>query len=153
MSFREAILPAIQVIRNIAVDFGVRRYQAWLRKVTWSGSRVGLGTPTTTDTYLGRPKFRQVRSKDVVAGSVMSEQLFEIGPFTPEHVEPGFTPDTKAEAPSDLSPPQTGTPTEIYYLVKGPGLPAAGALFERVSDSVEKSFRYMVTIKAAGRGA
>jgi hypothetical protein len=83
----------------------------------------------------------------------MNEQLFEIGAFTPAHSEPSTTPDTVAVTPEDLSPPQTGTPTEIYYVVKGPGMPANGALFERVSDSVERPFRYTVTIKAVGREA
>lgn len=152
-SLRDSLLPTIQKLRNLSVDFGVRQYQVWLRKITWTGTRVGLGTSTTTNTYLGRPKFRQIRSRDVVAGSSANEQVFEIGPFTPKHSEPSTTPDTVSVSPADLSPAQTGTPTEIYYVVKGPGMPTNGALFERVTDSVERPFRYMVTIKAVGRDA
>lgn len=152
-TLRDSLLPVLQRFRDLSVEFGVRQYQVWLRKVTWSGSRVGQGTPTQTDTYLGRPKFRRVSSKDIIAGSVMGEEMFEIGPFTPEHSQPSSTPDTVAVSPEDLSPPQTGVPTEIHFVVKGPGLPVQGALFERVSGSVEKAFRYTVTIKSKGRAA
>lgn len=152
-TLRDSLLPVIQRFRNLSVEFGVRQYQVWLRKITWSGSRVGVGTATTTDTYLGRPKFRRVTSKDVIAGSVMNEQTFEIGPFTPSHSEPSSTPDTLAVSPTDLSPAQTGTPTEIYFVVKGPGLPEDGALFSRVHDSLERPFRYTVTVEAVGRKA
>ncbi len=152
-TLRDSLLPVLQRFRDLSVDLGVRQYQVWIRRITWSGARAGLGTATTTDTYLGRPKFRRVSSKDVIAGSVMSEQMFEIGPFTPSHSSPSATPDTLAVSPADLSPPQTGTPTEIYYVVKGPGLPESGALFERVMDSLERPFRYTVTIKSIGRAA
>lgn len=152
-TLRDSLLPVLQRFRDLSVELGVRQYQVWIRRITWSGARAGLGSSTTTDTYLGRPKFRRVSSKDVIAGSVMSEQMFEIGPFTPNHSQPALTPDTLAVSPTDLSPPQTGTPTEIYYVVKGPGLPESGALFERVMDSLERPFRYTVTIKSIGRAA
>lgn len=152
-TLRDSLLPVLQRFRDLSVDLGVRQYQIWLRKVTWSGSRVGQGTSTTTDTYLGKPKFRRVSSEDIVAGSVMNEQMFEVGPFTPSHSQPVSTPDTLAVTPEMLSPAQTGTPTEIHFVVKGPGLPANGALFERVKDSTERPFRYTVTIKSIGRAA
>lgn len=152
-TLRDSLLPVIQKFRNLSVEFGVRQYQVWVRTVTWSGSRVGQGTSTTVDTYLGRPKFRRVSSKDVVAGTGMSEQAFEIGPFTPHHSQPSSTPDTVAVNPEDLAPPQDGTAKEIYFVVKGPGMPASGALFKRVTDSVEKPFRYTVTIERTGRNA
>ncbi len=153
MGLREDLLPAVQVIRNIAVDLGVRRYQVWLRLVTWDGSRVSQGTRTTTDTYLGRVKARQTSSKDVVAGTEMDEGVFELGPFTPEAAASLFLVDTKSVSPDDLSPPQTGTPTEIYYLMKGPGLPSDGILCSRVKDDLSKPFRYVVTVKSLGRKA
>lgn len=152
-TLRDSLLPVLQRFRDLSVGLGVRQYQVWLRKITWTGARVGLGDATTTDTYLGKPKFRRVSAEDIVAGSVMNEQMFEIGPFTPSHSQPVSTPDTLAVTPFELSPQQTGTPTEIYFVVKGPGLPTAGALFERVEDSVERPFRYTVTIKSVGRGA
>lgn len=152
-TLRDSLLPVLQRFRDLSVELGVRQYQIWLRKITWTGTRVGLGSSTVTDTYLGKPKFRHVSSQDVVAGSVMGEQMFEVGPFTPSHSQPVSTPDTLAVSPTDLSPAQTGTPTEIYFVVKGPGMPATGALFQRVKDSTEKPFRYTVTIKSVGRAA
>ncbi len=152
MGLREDLLPAVQAIRNIAVDLGIRRYEVWVRLVTYSGTRVGLGTATTTDTYLGRPKVREVSSKDIIAGTEMGDVVYEIGPFTPESAALTL-PDTKSLSPYDLSPVQTSNPTEIYYLVKGPGLPTAGLLCQRVKDDLDKPFRYMVTVKGIGRKA
>ncbi len=153
MGIREDLLPAVQAIRNIAVDFGIRRYQVWIRLVTTDGSRAGLGTKTVTDTYVGKVKLREVSSKDVVAGTEMGGGVYELGPFTPEHNGSlGWT-DTKALSPADLSPLQTGTPTEIYYVIKGPGFPTSGILCSRVSDDLAKPFRYMVTVKNTGRKA
>ncbi len=83
----------------------------------------------------------------------MGGGVYELGPFTPEHNGSlGWT-DTKALSPADLSPLQTGTPTEIYYVIKGPGFPTSGILCSRVSDDLAKPFRYMVTVKNTGRKA
>lgn len=152
-TLRDSLLPVLQRFRNLSVNLGVRQYQVWLRKIVWSGIRVGQGTSATADTYLGKPKFRRVSSEDIIAGSVMNEQMFEIGPFTPSHSQPASTPDTLVVTPFELSPRQTGNPTEVYFVVKGPGLPTNGALFERVKDSTERPFRYTVTIKSVGRDA
>lgn len=152
MSFRDSILPAVQAIRNIAVDMGIRRFQVWTRVVTWSGSRPGVGTKTEVDTYLGRVKVRDVKSKDVVAGmSELADAVYELGPFTPEHGAIVNTPDTKAPSPDMLAPPQTGATSESYYLLKGPGLPDDGVLCARVGDTTTRPFRYMVTVRAIGR--
>ncbi len=153
MGLREDLLPAVQAIRDIAVGLGVRRYQVWLRLVTYSGSRVGMGTAIATDTYLGRVKCRQTSSKDVVAGTEMSDGVFELGPFTPESSAAIALTNTKSVSPGDISPTQDGTPSEIYYLLKGPGLPSDGSLFIRVSDKLDGPFRYMVTVKNSGRKA
>lgn len=150
-TLRNSLLPILQRYRDLSVEFGLRQYQVWLRKITWSGTRVGNGTSATTDTYLGKPKFRRVSSQDIVVGSVMNESTFEIGPFTPKHFVPVQTVDTLSVEPDDLSPPQNGIPTEVYFLVKGPGLPEGGALFERIEDSLERPFRYTVTVRAIGR--
>ena len=154
MALRERLLPRVQRIRDIAVRFGLRRYQVWTRLVVWSGARINLGTATTTDNYLGRVKVRDVKSEDIVAGmSEFSDMLFELGPFTPEHSAAIALAHTKAPTPDELSPPQDGNPTEIYFVLKGPGLPTVGVLCSRVGDSVDKSFRYMVTVKNTGRAA
>ncbi len=154
MGLREDLLPDVQTIRDIAVDFGIRRFQVWTRVITWSGSRPGLGTEAATDTYLGRVKVRDVKSKDVVAGmSELTDAVYELGPFTPEHSGASPTPDTIAPTTDMLAPPQTSTAAESYYLLKGPGLPTDGVLCERVGDTTTGPFRYMVTVRAIGRKA
>lgn len=151
-TLRDSLLPVLQRFRNLSVDLGVRQYQVWIRRVTWDGSRVGLGTSETTDQYLGRPKFRRVTTSDLVVGT-FSEQIYEIGPFTPSHSKTVSLPDTLAVSPADLNPAPGESPSEVYFLIKGPGLPTNGALFERVKDSLERPFRYTVTVKATGRSA
>ncbi len=154
MALREDLLPDVQVIRDIAVEFGIRRFQVWTRVISWSGSRPGVGTETVTDTYLGRVKVRDVKSKDVVAGmSELTDSVFELGPFTPEHFAATSTPDTIAPTTDMLAPPQTGATAETYYLLKGPGLSTDGVLCQRVGDTTTKPFRYTVTVKAIGRKA
>lgn len=154
MSTREDLLPEIQAIRDLAVEHGIRRFECWVRVITWmNGKRVGDGNAVTVDTYVGRVKARDVKSKDVIAGSDMNEQWFELGPFTPEHTAEPTATDTVAVSPDTLAPPRDLWPAEVYYVLKGPGLPTDGALFERVADDLSRPFRYMVTVKATGRNA
>ena len=83
----------------------------------------------------------------------MSDAIYDLGPFTPEHAAALALADTKNVSPDDLSPAQDGTPTEIYYVIKGPGMPEAGMLFSRVGDKLDRPFRYTVTVKNTGRTA
>lgn len=146
MAFRDDILADVDDIRSIPGEFGVHRYQVWVRKIVHSGTRIGLGSPSTTDTRLlcgGQdPHVREIKSNDVVAGNdSLQAGVFEIGPITPDVVH------TMAA----LDPPQTAQPTEVFYLIKGPGLPSGGLLCMKVSDDAGRPFRYMIRVKSAGR--
>lgn len=149
MAFRDSILPLVHAIRAIPGTFGVHRHQVWVRKRTWSGTRVGEGTVTLTDTRIlnnGQdPHVLVKKSEDQIAGLVDSIQ-FEVGPITPEFPGGGTTPAT-------LDPTQTATPTDFVYVVKGPGLPATGVECKKVRDTMDRPFRYMVWLQSTGRTA
>lgn len=145
MSFRDDLLPDIDSIRGIPGEMGVHRYQVWVRKVTWAGERFGQGSKNLEITRLlvgGQdPHVEERRSADVVGGADDLQTIeFDIGPLTPNY-----------PAISTLDPAQDGQPTEITYLVKGPGLPEGGLICSKVSDSLGKPLRNMLRVKSTGR--
>lgn len=148
-TFRDDLLPDIDDVRSIPGEMGLRRFQVWARVTTYSGSRVGEGTKTVTDTRLlvgGQdPKVREVHSKDVVAGTgEMQATEFDIGPLTPAFAGGGI-------ADATINPEHTSTPTTILFVLKGPGLPASGLLCQRVTDGNDHAFRSTVRVRSSGR--
>jgi len=146
MSLRDDLLADIDDIRGIPGDLGTHRFQVWVRVTTSSGSRPGKGADTVTETRLlvgGQdPHVREVQSKDAVGGAPdLAGLTVEVGPLTPG-----------ATSIDTINPPRSGdTAATTLYLLRGPGLPAEGALFQRVEDGTTKPFRYMVTLRAIGR--
>lgn len=149
MSIVSGSLPILDAARGLLDDAGLRPYQVFVRVNTWSGARIGLGTKTSTVTELNvdgnkRPKVRQLSAKDVVAsGGTLEDQLFEVGPLTPPFTGGGV-------ATTTINPPTSASPTEVNYILIGPGTPAAGWLCKRVSDKLDSPFRYLVTIQRIG---
>ena len=144
-TFRDDLLPDIEDIRAIPGEFGLRVFEVYVRLVTSDGARVGIGARTVTETQLlvggQNPKVKQMRGKDVVAGkSELEANTFEIGPLTP-----GFT------TPEVLNPEGDGRPKEVYFVIKGPGLPTTGLLCVRTDDDTDAPFRYMLRVKSSGR--
>ncbi len=151
MALRERLLSSVDRIRAIPGRFGLHRYQVWVRVTTYSGSRVGVGTATITDTRLlvgGKdPHVKEVRSKDIVAGTAeLGSAEYDIGPLTPEFAGGGTLTNT-------INPAKGTSPGTTEYLLKGPGLPTDGLLCIRVSDDTDRPFRYMVRVRSSGRKA
>ncbi len=149
MALRERLLRSVDRIRAIPGKFGVHRYQVWVRVSTYSGTRVGLGTETVTETRLlvgGRdPHVKQTRNKDIVAGtSELEAAEFDIGPLTPEFFGGGVEPST-------INPAKGTSPGTTMYLLKGPGLPSDGLLCQRVYDNTDRPFRYTIRVRSSGR--
>ncbi len=149
MALRDDLLPVVDEARAIAGELGFRRFQVWVHVTTYAGSRAGNGAKSVTETRLlvgGQdPKVREVRSKDVVAGtSEYQSAEYDIGPLTPEFAGGGI-------AESILNPEKTSTPTTILYLIKGPGLPTEGLLCQRVSDSLDRPLRAVIRVQSVGR--
>lgn len=148
-NFRDGLLPVVDILRGIPGQLGLRLFTVSVVSRVWTGSRSGLGsnTDTTTgvkvDLGIYQTKVRQLAEKDVVAsGGLYSTQDFEVGPITPPFV--GSTADGDAITVFDPSP--GSSPTEVFFNIKGPGFPVAGAWFRKVGQDVTKSFRYTFTV-------
>lgn len=148
-NLRDALLPAIDIIRGIPGALGMRLFTVSVFSRTWTGSRVGLGTNNDSSTGvkvdLGvyQTKVRQLTQKDVVASAgLYSLQDFEIGPITPPYV--GSVAD--GDAITVFDPALGAQPTEIFFNIRGPGFPATGGWFKKKGQDVTKSYRYMFTV-------
>ena len=149
-TLRDALLPAVDIIRGIPGALGLRLFTVVVFTRAWSGSRVGIGTNTDTQTGvkidLGiyQTKVRQLTEKDVVAsGGLYSMQDYEVGPITPPYT--GSAADN--DAISVFDPPTTSNPQEIYFQIQGPGLAGATNYFKKKAQNVSKNFRYTFIVE------
>lgn len=149
MSIVRDSLPILNSARALLSDVGLRPYTVSLLVTTWSGAAVGQGTRSQVETPLtvanGRPpKVRQMSAKEIVAqGGTLEDQIFEVGPLTPSYAGGG----TDAAL---INPPVTGSPTEVHFLLRGPGIPATGTLCQKVFDRLDSPFRLMFQIRRIG---
>lgn len=151
MSLKDELLPLVDELKAIPGELGFRPYQVWVRTVESAGSRSGIGARTLSETRLlvgGQdPKVREVKREDVTAGNKAHlEAEYDIGPLTPEFAGGGVAEDT-------INPQQTGTPAQVFFVLKGPGLPTSGLLCRRVSDKMDRPLRIVVRVKGIGREA
>jgi hypothetical protein len=152
MPLREDLLPVVDMGRAIAGELGLRVYASVTVRVrTWSGSVTGEGTKTDVDTLLlvgGQPpKVRQVSQKDIVrSGGLYEEGDLEIGPLTPQYAGGGTS-------IASLDPAVATRPTEVFYRIAGPGSASGGDWYKKVSDSMDRPFRMMVTVRNTGEVA
>jgi hypothetical protein len=151
-SLKDDLLPLLDELRGIPGELGFRPYQVHVRTVAWSGDRVGRGTQTVTDTRLRvggnqDPKVRALSRKDVVAGNIaFVEGKYDIGPLTPSYAGGGIPDET-------INPTSTSTPTEVFFVITGPGTPSTGLLCKRVGDHVDRAMRRMIRVESLGRAA
>lgn len=150
MSIVKDSLPILDRARSLLADVGLRPYTVSLLVRTWvNGDRVGTGNKVDTETPLtvadGRPpKVRQLSAKELVAqGGALEDQTFEVGPLTPDYGPGGIS-------AALINPPLTGDPQEVFFVLKGPGLAAEGALCQKVFDRLDSPFRYMFQIRRTG---
>lgn len=144
-------LGAVDDGRALLDDFGLRPFTVTLRVVTWSGDRVGKGDSVTTDTPVTvsggrRPKLVVLQDRDVVAGGVMTRARYKIGPITPPYNGGGMTPDV-------LDPAAGAQPTEVFFVVEGPGMPATGMLCKKVDGDFANPFKFFLTLESLGKEA
>lgn len=151
MSLRDDLLPDVDDIRAIPGEMGLHRFAVYVRRTEWSGTRVGHGTKSVTETRLlvggQNPHVREVgRGKeDVVAGTPeLASVTYEIGPLTPEFAGGGTDPDV-------INPEKSALPGTTLYRLTGPGLPTNGVLCRRTDDDTTTPFRYMVRVRTIGR--
>lgn len=150
MSIVSNLLGVIDDARALLDDVGLRSYEVSLRTVTYAGTRVGEGAPTTVDTPITvakgkRPKVSVETDRDVAAGR-FSKTTYKVGPLTPPYSGGGVD-------PALLDPAKYSAPTEVFFVLKGPGLPTSGTLCKKVADNFERVFGYTITIESIGREA
>lgn len=148
MSFKDDLLPLVDSLRGIAGELGFRPYEVYVRLTTSAGPRSGIGSRTLSETRLlvggQNPKVREIRSKDIVAGTPeFNNSVWEIGPLTPEFSGGGVSNDT-------INPEKTDTPTTVLYVIKGPGLPSTGLLCQRTEDDVDRPLRLVIRVRSSG---
>lgn len=133
MTFVDDIRTSLDAIRAIPTEIGVRPYEVTVRKVVWSGARIGLGSPTTTDTRVsvgnGDPAVRLVSSSDVLAsGGLYQSQDLRVGPMTAGVV---------TQATVD---PIVAASTEVTWILTRDGTSATYRAVERDTVSATKHF-------------
>lgn len=150
-TLRNSLLPAIDAIRAIPGQLGMRLYAVSIVTRTWTGARPGLGTKTDAATALTvdrgqyQAKVRQLTERDVIASAgLYNTQQFEIGPLTPGYASNagsgGITPDI-------IDPAVGSTAIEVFFKVTGPGFPAGGGWFKKVATNVTKPYRYTFIVE------
>ncbi len=134
----EQLKASLDRVRAIPGILGLRPYTVSVRVRTWTGERAGLGTKSDSDTSLTvfdgyQPRVRQLTEKDVVAsGGLYSDQDFEVM-ITPAYVGAcgigGYL--------TTVFDPATGSnPMEVFFNIKGPGLPTTGGWYKKFSQDV-----------------
>lgn len=158
---QERFLKALDRIRGIPGriklrDGGLRTYSVTIRVRTWNGSRPGIDASTSThadttfwvDAGKHKPRVQQVSQRDIMtSGGLYQDQDLRVGPITPPYAG-------GAANHSDTTvfdPVPGAAPTEVFFLVQGPGMGANGAWYEKVSQTVTRPFRYEFVIRKTGK--
>lgn len=125
-----------------------------MRRRTWSGDRVGLGVSVDADVNLkvhfggANPRIVETSSRDVVAsGGLLSAGDIKVGPLTPACLA-AVSGATGGHGFGDIDPMQALLPTEVLFLVFGPGHPAAGTSYRRVEGSRFRLFQDTIILRA-----
>lgn len=95
MAFRDSLRKTVDAIRGkVPGNLGLRTFRVDIAKRSYSGARVGIGTPSYTWTRVlnsdQNPKVEEVSSRDVIAsGGLYQAGDYRIGPFTPSYTGGG----------------------------------------------------------------
>lgn len=152
-NLRDSLLPALDTIRGIPGQLGLRLFTVSITKRLWAGADIGLGTSSDTTTGvkidLGAfpVKIRNLSQRDAIAsGGLYTDQDIEVGPITPPFA--GSAAD--GDAISVFDPP-VGTYQELFFNITGPGYSVAGDWFDKISQRTDRSFRYTFVLRKNGR--
>jgi hypothetical protein len=94
MSIRDNALPKFDKARTKIAALGLRRFAVILRRRTWSGSRIGEGTPTNLDIVLTpapsvrlKSPFAAQMSGVLASGGSIRDRFYEVSKITPAYVD------------------------------------------------------------------
>lgn len=155
------ILPALDAIRGIGGILGLRPFTVTLRVRQWSGASLGKGTKVDVDTVLtnitavpgGAPvniKARFLTTREVSAsGGLYRDRDVRIGRMTPAFAAAYNLP-AGGYGDSTLDPQFSGTPTEIFWKVAGPGMAPGGSWCSRIAEEAS-ALHYSIIVRADGK--
>lgn len=148
MSLASKLLPRLDKIRGIAGRYGLHPFSVTIRTNRWDGGRPGVGTLVTSDVRLyvngnQNPKIKQVSDQDaILSNGVYSNQDVKIGPLTPPFL---FGGQTYLSLDPALNPG-----IEFFFKITGPGEPAVGQWFTRLSDEADSALHIYIVVRATG---
>ena len=149
-TLRNTLLPALDAIRGISGALGMRLFTVSVVQRTWSGSRAGIGNSTDltsgvkVDLGIYQTRVRQVSMREIVAsGGFYQDQDMLVGPITPPFAGSALDND----AITVFDPLSMSLPTEIFFNIQGPGAPASGFWYKKISQDVTKVFDYTFTVR------
>ena len=152
-TLRDSLLPAVDIVRGLPGQLGLRPFGVNVVSRTWTGPRPGLGTssdtvkPTRVDLGTFSVNLRLLTSQEIIASNSLYEQQdVEIGPITPPYT--GSSVDN--DAISIFDPPVGSTGFELLFKVTGPGYATTGTWFRKVSQNVTRNFRYTFVLRQTG---
>ena len=156
-----SILPALDAIRGIGGILGLRVFTVKIRVRQWSGTSLGKGTKTDTDTVLTNItatsagtleniKARFLTTKEISAsGGLYRDRDIRIGRMTPTFAA-SFGLIAGGVGDSLLDPVFSSTPTEIFWNVSGPGMAPGGSWCSRIAEEAS-ALHYSVIVRADGK--
>ncbi len=149
-TFREAFLPALAQIRAQVVDagMGLRRFSMYIRRVTPSDGRGGIGsTLTVVDTAVTeKPRVRVATERDVVRGGGM----IEVGDYLIDRITPRNDGNTVGNVYTALDSGPSAPGQRVFVVLAGPGFPpyvagtppSGGGLFTIKGRDATKNFEF-----------
>lgn len=151
MTFANSLRATLDKLRAIPAKLGLRSYTVTVRVRSWSGDRPGDGVLTDTLTQLTvdgyAPKVKQLTQQDVIAsGGLYQDQDLEVS-LTPEFTVNAVTGGVTVQT---FDPPVGAAPTEVAFIVEGPGLPEGGSVFKKIGQRVDSELTYRITLRNTG---
>jgi len=151
MALTDCLKQALDCTLSIPATLGLRAYRVFVTKVTYTGTRPGLGTRTRTDTELlvgdGYPPVSQVSAKDIfLSGGLLNDKDFKItivSPYDTGTATGGTSRDVFDPAMSDLN-------TQIYFHLYGGNFPSTGQYFKRKYSIEDGNLTNYIFIEATG---
>jgi hypothetical protein len=152
-TIRDSLLPLVDKLRGLPVIFGLRPHIVVALTRVWSGERPGVGSFTDSTFGLkvglaiGFAKARNVSQREVIAsGGLFTDQDMVVGPITP----PYPTSAVDNDAIALFNPATSGSPTEVFFNIQGPGYSVGGDWFKKIAQRTDQSFRYMIWLRKTG---
>lgn len=131
MALREDLLPVFNAARTLIQDFGLRTSRVWVRRGSWDGGEIHLGSLENEDTeILPRPKVEPVGSHSL-----------KVSRITPDHATGGWT-------PQELNPPMVAG-EDSHFVVR---MPDGGTRpYRLVEINQTRNFGYELILQALDR--